>query len=82
MFRAHAEFKSGFQTNNSSHEIFYVMLLFDNGGVELLDLIGKFNRGSKGVPHPFCPPRAYPLREAALASCWIRCSDSAIRLSV
>ena len=60
-FREDAKFKSGFQTNDSSHEIFYVVLLLDNGGVELLDLIGKFNRGGKGIPHPFCPPHAYPL---------------------
>ena len=46
-FRAHAELKSGFQTNDSSYEIFYVMLLLDDGGVELFDLIGQFNRVAK-----------------------------------
>ena len=60
-FRANAKFKSGFQTNDSSYEIFYVVLLFDTSSVELLDLIGKFNRGGKGIPHPFCLPHAYPL---------------------
>ena len=61
LFRAHAEFKSSFQTNDSSHEILYVVLLFDNGGIKLFDLIGQFNRSGKGIPHPFCPPHAYPL---------------------
>ena len=28
-FRAHAKFKSGFQTNDSSYEIFYVVVLLD-----------------------------------------------------
>ncbi|MGH7147890.1 MAG: hypothetical protein ACREIJ_08335 [Nitrospiraceae bacterium] len=56
-FRVHAEFKSGFQTNDSSHEIFNVVVLLSYGGVELLDLISKFNRGGKGVPYTFCPPR-------------------------
>ena len=59
-FRAHAEFKSGFQTNDPAYEIFYVVV-FDDGGVELLDLIGQFNRSGKGIPHPFCPSHAYPL---------------------
>ncbi len=61
LFRASVELKSGFQTNDSSYEIFYVVVVFDNGGVKLFDLIGQFNRGGKGIPHPFCPPHAYPL---------------------
>ena len=31
-FRAHAEFKSGFQTNDPAYEIFYVVVLLDDGG--------------------------------------------------
>ncbi len=60
-FCAHAEFESCLQTNDSSHEIFDVVLLFDNGGIELLNLIGKLNRSGKSIPHPSCPPHAYPL---------------------
>ena len=60
-FRAHAKFKSGFQPNDSSHEIFDVVLLLDNGGIELLNFVGKLNRSGKGIPNPFCPPHPYPL---------------------
>ena len=60
-FRAHAEFKRGFQTNDPAYEIIYVVLLLDDSGVELLDLIGQFNRSGKGIPHPFCPSHTYPL---------------------
>ena len=35
-FFAHAEFESGYETNDSAYEIFSVALLVDDAGVELL----------------------------------------------